>query len=322
MPLYKDPSYKNNFLSCYHCGSYDLHHVKPFSVQHHDIFVDNPSFSKIYNDQFPHDNPYESNILECPNCFDHWRMENEDPDSNEYYSNDIIGLAPARLMDSNSKKNVNELPFESACNYPHTCSCGQCPDPNQLQFNLKGASFKYAVVKPGLDDYWDEDPNETNIQNGQPSVNWYDGWNTVPTYINDEVGRDIEQNSGRAPTGVGDFNQSYRVFNNPSYKQKQVEEINKRRQKYPDHFNINEISNLLGVSRTTIQDRIKNGAFPKPDVKGTTTFKGDKGNLPAIWHRDTIKHLIDLPEKKYIERQTSKDDDDYEDDSRFEGRRI
>jgi hypothetical protein len=43
---------------------------------------------------------------------------------------------------------------------------------------------------------------------------------------------------------------------------------------------------------------VSQGTFPPPDVKGTNTFRGDKGNLPALWHRDTIEDLVPLPEKR------------------------
>jgi hypothetical protein len=167
-------------------------------------------------------------------------------------------------------------------------------DPN---YNPWNDLLKEATLKPGLDDWWETDPNEADIQQGQPSSNWFDDWNIAPTYINDDIGRDIEQDSGRGPAGTGDMSQAWRIFNTPSKTNQKVVQIQKRRNKFPDHFSINEISSLLGVSRQTIQKRIEIGKFPQADIVGTTTFRGDKGNLPALWHRDTIKKLVPLPDK-------------------------
>jgi hypothetical protein len=158
-------------------------------------------------------------------------------------------------------------------------------------------SKKEAALKPGLDDWWETDPDEADMQQGQPSANWFENWNVTPTYINDEIGRDIEHDTGRGPAGIGDFDQAWRIFNTPDRKHEQIVQIEKHRRKFPDHFTINEISGLLGVTREAIQARIKNGKFPKADIAGTTGFKGDKGNLPALWHRDTIKDLVPLPDK-------------------------
>jgi len=165
------------------------------------------------------------------------------------------------------------------------------------EYNPWNDLLKEAALKPGLDDWWETDPDEADIQQGQPNANWFDNWDVAPTYTNDDISRDIEQDTGRGPTGIGDLGQAWRIFNTPSSKNERIVQVEKRRRKFPDHFTIKEISSLLGIDSPAIRARIRNGKFPPADIVGTSTFRGDKGNLPALWHRDTIKDLVPLPDK-------------------------
>ena len=134
---YYDPNNKKNILACPDCGNDELTQVDITSSNEHiNPHLDSDIVNAMHKTfgAFAKHTPH----FICQPCYDRCLEDiGWDPAS---YEGDVYGLNPLEAMNSLPMHPLKKPEVDKLCNYPDKCYCGQCPDPNQLQFKLKGAA--------------------------------------------------------------------------------------------------------------------------------------------------------------------------------------
>jgi len=145
------PKEKSAILTCPDCGFDNVEQIEPHGYQWKNIFVDDEACMKAYKDAYGDLNRQEPQFT-CHNCFDNWYEGEYDETNNKYWS-PPKGLAPLSKMTIQKIMPLKDPGIDKVCNYPDKCYCGECPNPDQLEFNLHGASKD-----------WDEDKDDENYE--------------------------------------------------------------------------------------------------------------------------------------------------------------
>ena len=148
MSTFKSENGKH-IISCPDCGRINLEKVTPSHHSNHTnhTFFNDPLYANTYLKHYPNEHPSQATVLSCPYCKEDW-FNDVDSDNGHSYEEyiDFKGMFPVTHANFLDFTHAKDPGFNEACHYPETCNCGECPDPNQLKFNLKGASSSYDVV--------------------------------------------------------------------------------------------------------------------------------------------------------------------------------
>jgi hypothetical protein len=143
MAVFRDPDVENYIYSCPDCGRIDLDHVQPGTQIYANHFMADPEYEKIYGENYPNHHPSQHPVLSCPYCLEDWIDYNSDWEGGYDQCTSFKGMFPAKFSQVHSINEAKDPGFSEACHYPKKCFCGECPNPNQLQFNLKGANSSW-----------------------------------------------------------------------------------------------------------------------------------------------------------------------------------
>ena len=151
------PTEKSAILTCPDCGFDNVEQIKPYGNRWKNIFHDGSNgLTKAYADAYGHLISQEPQFT-CDRCFDDW-YESEYDEQNDKYYTPPKGLAPLSKMTIKKIMPLQDPGIDKVCNYPDKCYCGECPNPDQLEFNLHGAS------KDWDDDDHDDDEDGSIIK--------------------------------------------------------------------------------------------------------------------------------------------------------------
>jgi hypothetical protein len=134
---YYDPNNKKNILACPDCENDELTQVDTTSPHVHiNPHLDSDVVNNMHKTfgAFAKHNPH----FICEPCYQRY-LDDLGWDS-LLYEGSVYGLNPLEAMNSLPIHPLKKPEVNTLCNYPDKCGCGQCPDPNQLQFKLKGAA--------------------------------------------------------------------------------------------------------------------------------------------------------------------------------------
>lgn len=127
------PDYDKHLLLCPTCGNDNLIKLDPYTKEMNDALNDDlvarTEFKKNFDDHH----------FICRPCYDEWESHNEHSDE----PIDVKGLYSIRTIRHLPLGELKDPGINKLCNYPDDCHCGNCPDPNQLKFNLHGAKKEW-----------------------------------------------------------------------------------------------------------------------------------------------------------------------------------
>ena len=135
---FREPEHPNNVLACPDCGSTQLFHI-PKSGRYFQNEIDaDPEYKELFHKTYPDANIYEDPLIECM-CHEDWRNRYMYGNGDWEDAEQVDGLFPLKHAKSiNIHQASKSVPFKDYCSEPFPCHCGQCPDPNQLRFDLGG----------------------------------------------------------------------------------------------------------------------------------------------------------------------------------------
>ena len=138
--MIRDPDNSKNILICPDCLRDTIEHVKGYGDWWKKNVNNDQDLQKNYEITYNETpNPIINHYI-CHHCFDDWH---EAWDHEPGYYLNIKGFFPEHMA-SNRKLIPLENPgIDKVCNYPSKCYCGECPNPDQLKFNLHGASKEW-----------------------------------------------------------------------------------------------------------------------------------------------------------------------------------
>lgn len=138
--MYFNPDSPGSIVACPDCGNDNVQIVQPYSYEWKRTFG-NPAIEKAYESTYLDADKREPQFM-CNPCFDEWHETEYNEENDEYWSYPK-GLAPLHRMRKVDIFPLQNPGIEKVCHYPSKCYCGQCPNPDQLQFNLRGASKEW-----------------------------------------------------------------------------------------------------------------------------------------------------------------------------------
>lgn len=130
---------KDTIIICPDCGSDAVYHIKPYSdTWKHEIGNDQALIKQIHE---TYGSSHSEDLIAC-RCHDDYKWKNYDEDEDKYYGL-VEGLTPLKHVMLKNISKPKDPEIEKLCNYPDKCYCGECPNPDQLEFDLKGASKEW-----------------------------------------------------------------------------------------------------------------------------------------------------------------------------------
>lgn len=162
MPVFRNPKSPENIVACPYCHSLTLGNIGRSTARNTNYNpVSDDALVKVWYETYPNYLIDSGNTLVCYPCLDSWRADNYYPEKDTYEGEPLKGIFPAELGYQVDIKKFKEPPVrERYCVGPNQpCNCGHCPDPNQLTFNLKGASKEELCGKTYGDSNYDPDFN-------------------------------------------------------------------------------------------------------------------------------------------------------------------
>jgi hypothetical protein len=119
---FKDP---NLLLTCPTCGREDLRQILPDTEDWEESFGDYPNNFVKHNYLMDYKEPAENEEqFICNHCCN-------------YYNGEYNDTHPIGAVGKTQEFPLSNPHIDKICHYPQRCFCGQCPDPNQLQFDIK-----------------------------------------------------------------------------------------------------------------------------------------------------------------------------------------
>jgi hypothetical protein len=143
----------NKILTCPDCSRDTIEQIEDYGHIYNQFLLGKAGSAaehKAYTDRYGKFDFTEPHFI-CHHCFDEWWNEEWDEEGGKYWSH-VQGLAPLSQMSWRNIKNLKDPGVTKLCNYPEKCYCGECPNPDQLQFDLRHASYD--------DDYDEEDEDD------------------------------------------------------------------------------------------------------------------------------------------------------------------